>query len=311
MAWRVRKTKRITTRVCAHTNGHACCLPSPLTWSHTGALASPRAKLPRRCIAVPTTTKKARAEILVAHPPWPHGLPPRTVPLPALLHALAALSGVRLRASRTVTTLARLFELAGKQLGLVSEQTRAGKQPPRRRPARGSAPTRQQPASSDVMSRRAGHMSGLGKKSGLGKASKRHRGVLRDNIQGVTKPAIRRLARRGGVKRMNGLVYEEVRGVLKVFLENIIRDAITYTVTRSTRTATACPSWTSSTRSSARAGRCSASAAEAPSRARRRPRHVGRLLAALRQARGGRRCWPLAVLLCPLPQHVRRGVYQS
>ncbi|GAA55915.1 histone H2A [Clonorchis sinensis] len=31
---------------------------------------------------------------------------------------------------------------------------------------------------------------------------KRHRKVLRDNIQGITKPAIRRLARRGGVKRI-------------------------------------------------------------------------------------------------------------
>jgi histone H3/H4 len=30
--------------------------------------------------------------------------------------------------------------------------------------------------------------------------AKRHRKILRDNIQGITKPAIRRLARRGGVK---------------------------------------------------------------------------------------------------------------
>jgi hypothetical protein len=44
----------------------------------------------------------------------------------------------------------------------------------------------------------------------------RHRKVLRDNIQGITKPAIRRLARRGGVKRISGLIYEETRGVLKV-----------------------------------------------------------------------------------------------
>ena len=35
-------------------------------------------------------------------------------------------------------------------------------------------------------------------------------------IQGITKPAIRRLARRGGVKRISGLIYEETRGVLKV-----------------------------------------------------------------------------------------------
>ena len=43
------------------------------------------------------------------------------------------------------------------------------------------------------------------------------------------RPAIRWLARRGGVKRISGLIYEETRGVLKVFLENVIRDAVTYT----------------------------------------------------------------------------------
>jgi histone H4 len=46
---------------------------------------------------------------------------------------------------------------------------------------------------------------------------------------GITKPAIRRLARRGGVKRISGLIYEETRGVLKIFLENVIRDSVTYT----------------------------------------------------------------------------------
>ena len=61
------------------------------------------------------------------------------------------------------------------------------------------------------------NMSGRGKGGkGLGKGgAKRHRKVLRDNIQGITKPAIRRLARRGGVKRISGLIYEETRGVLK------------------------------------------------------------------------------------------------
>jgi histone H4 len=74
-------------------------------------------------------------------------------------------------------------------------------------------------------------MSGRGKGGkGLGKGgAKRHRKVLRDNIQGITKPAIRRLARRGGVKRISNTIYEETRGVLKVFLENVIRDAVTYT----------------------------------------------------------------------------------
>lgn len=69
--------------------------------------------------------------------------------------------------------------------------------------------------------------------AGKGKAhsyrAKRHRQIWRDNIQGVTKPAIRRLARRGGVKRLSGLIYEETRGVLRVFLEHVIRDAVTYT----------------------------------------------------------------------------------
>jgi histone H4 len=65
---------------------------------------------------------------------------------------------------------------------------------------------------------------------GLGKrGAKRHRKVLRDNIQGITKPAIRRIARRGGVKRLSGLIYEETRGVLRYFLEKVIRDAVTYT----------------------------------------------------------------------------------
>ena len=74
-------------------------------------------------------------------------------------------------------------------------------------------------------------MSGRGKGGkGLGKGgAKRHRKILRDNIQGITKPAIRRLARRGGVKRISGLIYEETRGVLKQFLESVIRDAVTYT----------------------------------------------------------------------------------
>ena len=67
----------------------------------------------------------------------------------------------------------------------------------------------------------------VGKRLGKGGA-KRHRKVFRDNIQGITKPAIHRLARRGGVKHISGLIYKETRGVLKVFLENVIRDAITY-----------------------------------------------------------------------------------
>merc|ERR1711871_1104575 len=64
---------------------------------------------------------------------------------------------------------------------------------------------------------------------GLGKGSvKRHKRLLRDNINGITKPAIRRLARRGGVKRVSGLIYEETRSVLKGFLETIVKDSVAY-----------------------------------------------------------------------------------
>ena len=71
-------------------------------------------------------------------------------------------------------------------------------------------------------------MAGRGKGGkGLGKGgAKRHRRVKRDNIYGITKPAIRRLARRGGVKRISGLVYEEIRGCLKVFVEQVISKAV-------------------------------------------------------------------------------------
>ena len=75
---------------------------------------------------------------------------------------------------------------------------------------------------------------------GLGKGgAKRHRKVLRDNIQGITKPAIRRLARRGGVKRISGLVYEETRQVLREFLKDIISNAYIYTDHAKRRTVTA------------------------------------------------------------------------
>lgn len=75
-------------------------------------------------------------------------------------------------------------------------------------------------------------MSASDKKIGLGKGksgAKRHQKSSRESVLGVTKPAIRRLARRGGVKRIDGSMYDETRGVLVSFLRSIVRDAITYT----------------------------------------------------------------------------------
>ena len=76
---------------------------------------------------------------------------------------------------------------------------------------------------------------GKGKSFGAKRAKKQ----TKDVILGITKPAIRRLARRGGVKRISNLIYEETRNVLKAFLENVVRDAVTYTEHARRKTVTA------------------------------------------------------------------------
>ena len=48
--------------------------------------------------------------------------------------------------------------------------------------------------------------------------------MLHDNLHGIKMPAIRCFARRASVKRISGFIYEEIRGVLKVFPENVICD---------------------------------------------------------------------------------------
>ena len=83
---------------------------------------------------------------------------------------------------------------------------------------------------------------GKGGKSGKGYgksgAQRIHR-MTKDVILGITKPAIRRLARRGGVKRISGTIYEETRNVLKLFLQNVVKDAVTYTEYARRKTVTA------------------------------------------------------------------------
>ena len=71
-------------------------------------------------------------------------------------------------------------------------------------------------------------MSGKGLGKGLGKGI-RHRRPKRDVLSGITKPAIRRLARRGGVKRMSSAIYDEIRDCLKEYMYKIIQDAVVYT----------------------------------------------------------------------------------
>merc|ERR1712232_1371677 len=85
---------------------------------------------------------------------------------------------------------------------------------------------------------------GKAKIGGHGKAkgkqgAKRTKKAVRSTIMGITKPAIRRLARRGGVKRISSYIYEETRSVLRGFLENVIRDSVTYTEHARRKTVTA------------------------------------------------------------------------
>ena len=50
-----------------------------------------------------------------------------------------------------------------------------------------------------------------------------------DAIQDIKKPQIARLIERVGIKRMSGLIYEESRGILLVFLEYFLKKVIVYT----------------------------------------------------------------------------------
>ncbi|PFH55652.1 hypothetical protein XA68_17894 [Ophiocordyceps unilateralis] len=69
-------------------------------------------------------------------------------------------------------------------------------------------------------------------------SSKRHRKISRDSIQGITRPDIRRLARRGGVKRISANIYPEVRDALKCHLKAILQGCVAYVEYRNAKTIT-------------------------------------------------------------------------
>ncbi|XP_022784483.1 uncharacterized protein LOC111325042 [Stylophora pistillata] len=73
-------------------------------------------------------------------------------------------------------------------------------------------------------------MSGCGK-GGKGKekeAARCHGNILRDNIYGIIKPAVRRGRGQGGVNCISGIFHGDIRRVPKVFLKNDIRDGVAY-----------------------------------------------------------------------------------
>ena len=57
----------------------------------------------------------------------------------------------------------------------------------------------------------------------------RIRPLFRNSIDGITRGDIRRLARRGGVKRMSFEIYDYARYAVKEFLEKVILKASEYT----------------------------------------------------------------------------------
>jgi histone H4 len=64
----------------------------------------------------------------------------------------------------------------------------------------------------------------------------RYRRVLRDNIQGLTKPVIHRMAVEAGNPRVSGLVYEEIRQTGLNWLNEFLKAAITFVENRRART---------------------------------------------------------------------------
>ena len=51
---------------------------------------------------------------------------------------------------------------------------------------------------------------------------------VRNSINGIGAPSLRRLARRAGVKRLSAPIFDEVRVVLREFLDGVVRDAVVF-----------------------------------------------------------------------------------
>jgi histone H4 len=62
--------------------------------------------------------------------------------------------------------------------------------------------------------------------------------LFKENIKYVTRGAIRRMARRGGVKRISAGIYDEARTALKDFLNQVLRDVASYVEYENRKTVT-------------------------------------------------------------------------
>lgn len=82
-------------------------------------------------------------------------------------------------------------------------------------------------------------MAGKGKSTVAKVGGKRSKKLVGAGSSGTSRGGIRRLARRGGVKRIAGAIYEEVRTVLRSFLERVVVGAVAYTEYAKRKTVTA------------------------------------------------------------------------
>ncbi|XP_043569068.1 histone H4-like [Chiloscyllium plagiosum] len=65
-------------------------------------------------------------------------------------------------------------------------------------------------------------------KNGKGSGAMGHTMSSRTISKGSLNPATQCLTHHNGIKHVSDLIYEEAQRMLKVFLENVIRDSVTY-----------------------------------------------------------------------------------
>ncbi len=69
----------------------------------------------------------------------------------------------------------------------------------------------------------------MAKGKGRSGKGKRRGGNKKSTLDRISSNSIRRLARRGGIKRVSSSIYGDTRLVIHAFLDGVLRDAITYT----------------------------------------------------------------------------------
>ena len=128
--------------------------------------------------------------------------------LAKLVHARAALADVG---------MAPPAELAGNIVAKELEVVAA------KNAATSAATAKTTPVTATAVKKQAGRM-------------QKKRKILHNNIQRITREHLDLLAARAGITAIGGLSYEELRGITKVFMENFVRETVTLTEHRRSKT---------------------------------------------------------------------------